>query len=381
MYQLYPRGMAPAPALPPIQMKSFHIAVVDGDGIGPEVCAATIEVIEKALPSGIAFNWQHLPAGAQNYEDTGEALPNTTLENCRQADAILLGAAGLPGVLYPDGTEAGQDVTLRFRFELDLYANVRPIHLYEGISSPLGANPKIDYVIVRENSEGLYASRGGGIQLRDDLASDSMIITRKGVERIVRKAAEVCLSRNGAPLDGKRRITICDKANVLKSFAFFRSVAVETLADYPEIEIDFALVDALSMYLVTRPSYYDVIVTENMFGDILSDLGAATIGGLGLAPSEELGETHGLFQASHGSAPDIAGKGIANPIATILSGANMLAWLAQKHKVHTLEQTAESIRNAITVSLKAGTSLTADLGGSANTADCISAIIETLSDS
>ncbi len=359
-------------------MKSFNLAVVDGDGIGPEVCAATIQVIQEALPSGITFHWEHLPAGAQNYVNAGEALPEATVEKCRRADAILLGAAGLPGVLYPDGTEAGQDVTLRLRFELDLYANIRPIRLQEGISSPLGGNPKIDYVIVRENSEGLYASRGGGIQLRDDLASDSMIITRKGVERIVRKSADVCLSRNGAPLDGKRRITICDKSNVLKSFAFFRSVAVETLTDYPEIEVDFALVDALSMYLVTRPSYYDVIVTENMFGDILSDLGAATIGGLGLAPSEELGEAHGLFQASHGSAPDIAGKGIANPIATILSGASMLEWLGRNSQLTSLAQSAKSIRDAVSSVLRNGKIRTADLGGSSNTKECVSAIIANL---
>ncbi len=361
-------------------MTSFNIAVVDGDGIGPEVCAATIEVLDKAIPSGVVLNWQHLPAGAQNYLDAGEALPDSTLDNCRKADAILLGAAGLPGVLYPDGTEAGQDVTLRLRFELDLYANIRPIQLQEGIASPLGNDPLINYVIVRENSEGLYASRGAGIQLRDDMASDSMIITRKGVERIVRKAAEVCMSRNGAPLDGKRRITICDKSNVLKSFAFFRSVAVKALEDYPEIEIDFALVDALSMYLVTRPSYYDVIVTENMFGDILSDLGAATIGGLGLAPSEELGEQHGLFQASHGSAPGIAGKGIANPIATILSGANMLEWLGKNDQLTSLERSAQNIRNAVHHSLKAGTSLTTDLGGSSSTTDCVTAIIENLNE-
>lgn len=359
-------------------MKSFNIAVVDGDGIGPEVCAATIQVIEASLPNDVELNWQHLPAGAQNYLDTGEALPDSTLECCQQADAILLGAAGLPGVLYPDGTEAGQDVTLRLRFELDLYANIRPIQLQDGVSGPLANDPIIDYVIVRENSEGLYASRGAGIQLRDDMASDSMIVTRKGVERIVRKAAEVCLFRNGAPLDGKHRVTICDKSNVLKSFAFFRSVAVETLSEYSEIEVDFALVDALSMYLVTRPSYYDVIVTENMFGDILSDLGAATIGGLGLAPSEEIGINQGLFQASHGSAPDIAGKGIANPIATILSGANLLDWLALKNDARSLNDSAQHIRHAVSASLSSGKSKTTDLGGSANTKDCVSAIISEL---
>ncbi|NKB69019.1 MAG: isocitrate/isopropylmalate dehydrogenase family protein [Candidatus Latescibacteria bacterium] len=356
-------------------MKTFNIAVVNGDGIGPEVCAATIEVINAALGDARSCSFEHAPAGAQNYLDTGISLPDSTIEQCRAADAILLGAAGLPNVLYADGTEAGQDTTLQLRFALDLYANIRPIKLYDGVSTPLQGRPLIDYVIMRENSEGLYASRGGGIALRGEVASDTMVITRRGVARIVRRAAELSMGRKGAPADGKHRVTICDKANVLRSFAFFRSVADETLREFPEVEVDYALVDALSMYLITRPSYYDVIVTENMFGDIISDLGAATVGGLGMADSAEIGDHHALFQASHGSAPDIAGKGIANPVATILSGASMLLWLGDRHGDLHLADRGAAIKQAVEAVLRQGETLTGDLGGSASTKECVEAIV------
>ncbi|MDA0345796.1 MAG: isocitrate/isopropylmalate dehydrogenase family protein [Verrucomicrobia bacterium] len=359
-------------------MKSYHIAVVPGDGIGPEVCQATIQVIRDALPAGCQMVFKDHPAGANHFLKTGIALPDTTIEACRNAHAILLGAAGLPNVLYNDGTEAGQDTTLKLRFELDLYANIRPIKLYDGINGPLKGDPKIDYVIVRENTEGLYASRGKGIVEAGVRASDTMEITRKGVERIVRKAAEICMIRNGAPVDGKHRVTICDKSNVLRSFAFFRAVADEVLADYPEIEVDYALVDALTMYLVTRPSYYDVIVSENLLGDIISDLGAATIGGLGIADSSEIGDHHALFQASHGSAPDIAGKNLANPIATILSGASMLEWLSLQNNDPALTSAALNIRKAIAEILHEGSTITSDLGGTAGTDEFVNAVCEKL---
>ena len=359
-------------------MSSYNIAVVPGDGIGPEVCQATINVIQTALDRDL-LNFTYYPAGATHYQETGVALPSSTVEGCRNADAILLGAAGLPGVLYEDGTEAGQDTTLKLRFELDLYANIRPIKLYDGIQSPLKGDPKIDYVIVRENTEGLYASRGKGIVETGIRATDTMEITRKGVERIVRQAAELCMQRNGAPADGKHRVTICDKSNVLRSFAFFREVANQVLADYPDIEIDYALIDALSMYLVTQPEYYDVIVCENLLGDILSDLGAATIGGLGMADSSEIGDQHALFQASHGSAPDIAGQNLANPTATILSGASMLEWLGRNHQDPSLLKTATKIRAAVIDILRDDELKTKDLGGSSGTNEFVEAICKLIS--
>jgi len=359
-------------------MKSYKVAAVPGDGIGPEVCEATIKVVQAALSPAHQIEFIDYPAGAKTYTDTGVAFPESTMEGCRSADAILHGASGVPGVLYPDGTEAGQDFCLKLRFALDLYANVRPIRLYDGVESPLKGKTEIDYVIVRENTEGIYSARGGGNLLRSEVATDTMVITRNGVERIVRFAAELARQRNGAPRDGKRRVTICDKANVLRSFAFFRKVAEETLEQYPGIEVDYALVDAATVHLIERPEHYDVIVCENLIGDIISDLGAATVGGMGMSVSAEIGVNNGFFQASHGSAPELAGKGIANPVATVLSGANMLEWLGQRHADEPLTAAAGRIRQAVEMVLRERRAPTRDLGGEASTADCTGAIIQAL---
>ena len=359
----------------------YKIAVIGGDGIGPEVCDAAVQVLKETLGNQRALDCLDLNAGADCYTNTGVAFPDETLEGCRQADAVLHGAAGLPGVLYPDGTEAGQDFTLQLRMALDLYANVRPIRLYEGVNSPLKGYQAddINYVIVRENTEGLYASRGGGVVLGDDVATDTLMITRKGVERIVRHAAELARTRNGAPADGKRRVTIVDKSNVLRSFAFFRKVASEVMEDYPDIEVEYALTDAMSIYMIERPDTFDVVVTENFVGDLLSDLGAATVGGMGMAAAAEIGDAYGYFQASHGTAPDIAGKGIANPVATILSAAEMLEWLGNKHSDSFMVTSAERVRAATSRALKSGKALTQDVGGKAGTGECVDAICEELS--
>nr|WP_323783176.1 isocitrate/isopropylmalate dehydrogenase family protein [Amylibacter sp.] len=359
---------------------SYEIAVVHGDGIGPEICAVSIEVLKAALgPDLLCF--AEYPAGASHFLKTGESLPEETRHACAQADAILHGAAGLPGVVHPDGTEVGVDFSLRTRFELDLFANIRPIRLYEGVESALSrAKPgSIDYVIVRENSEGLYAARGAGSLLRGDVAVDTLVQTRAGIERIVHKAFRLAQASNGAPEDGVRRVTCCDKANVLRSYAFFRSVFDEVAQNYPDIETEYAIVDAMSMYLVQRPEHYNVIVTENMFGDILSDLAAATIGGLGMAPSGEVGEENGLFQPSHGSAPDIAGKGIANPYGMVLSAASMLDWLADRHSDPRLSLAAERIRQ-VSVGALAGGCLTSDLGGSASTTEVARQLCDSLAE-
>jgi len=257
---------------------------------------------------------------------------------------------------------------------------VRPIKLYDGVTSALrNFGPgSIDYVIVRENTEGLYASRGGGVVLGDDVATDILMITKKGVERIVRCAAELAQTRNGAPRDGKKRVTIVDKSNVLRSFALFRKIADQVMENYPDIEVDYALTDAMSVYMIERPDTFDVVVTENFVGDLLSDLGAATVGGMGMSAAAELGDDHGYFQASHGTAPDIAGKGIANPVATILSGACMLEWLGQKHDDAYMRACAEDIRRATSSALVSGAAKTMDVGGTARTVDCVEAIIKEL---
>ncbi|NQV99890.1 MAG: isocitrate/isopropylmalate dehydrogenase family protein [Rhodospirillales bacterium] len=359
---------------------AYNLTIVGGDGIGPEVCQAALDVVKAAVGSARTLTCSDFEAGADCYTRTGIAFPKETLEACRSAHAILHGAAGLPGVLYADGTEAGQDFTLQLRNELDLYANVRPIKLYAGVTSALRRfEPgSIDYVIVRENTEGLYASRGGGVVLGDEVATDLMVITRKGVERIVRYAAELARTRNGAPSDGVKRVTIVDKSNVLRSFAFFRKVADEVMADYPDIETDYALTDAMSVYMIERPDTFDVVVSENFVGDLLSDLGAATVGGMGMSAAAELGDGHGYFQASHGTAPDIAGKGIANPVATILSGACMLEWLGHRHDDDYLITCAENIRRATSAALISGAARTRDVGGEARTADCVEAICKAL---
>lgn len=356
---------------------TYRIAVVHGDGIGPEVGRAAVAVLQAGVQAG-TLEFVEYPAGADHFLATGDSFPASSFEGCRTADAILHGAAGIPGVVHPDGTEAGLDFTLTLRFKLDLFANVRPIKLYNGVPSPLGRPGLIDYVIVRENSEGLYAARGAGALLREEVAVDTLVQTRKGIERVVRFAFELARTRNGSPKDGRRRVTCCDKANVLRTYAFFRAVFDEVAKDYPDIESEHVLVDAMTVHLVNRPSHFDVIVTENMFGDIISDLGAATVGGMGVAPSEEVGDGIGLFQASHGSAPDIAGKGLANPYGTILASVLMLRRLDQRHRDGRLRLGADRIEAAVRGGLEDPALRTRDIGGLATTGQVVDALLKLL---
>lgn len=356
---------------------TYTIAVVHGDGIGPEVARAAVAVLQAGVQAG-TLRFVDYPAGADHFLKTGDSFPAASFEGCRTADAILHGAAGIPGVVHPDGTEAGLDFTLTLRFKLDLFANVRPIKLYKGVPSPLGRPGPIDYVIVRENSEGLYAARGAGALLREEVAVDTLVQTRKGVERIVRFAFELARTRNGSPKDGRRRVTCCDKANVLRTYAFFRAVFDEVAKEYPDIEAEHVLVDAMTVHLVNKPSHFDVIVTENMFGDIISDLGAATVGGMGMAPSEEVGDGIGFFQASHGSAPDIAGKGLANPYGTILASILMLRRLDQRHRDSRLRLGADRIEAAVCAGLEDPALRTRDIGGVAPTNQVVDALLKRL---
>lgn len=356
---------------------SYKIAVVHGDGIGPEVARAAVAVLQAGVQTG-TLHFVEYPAGATHFLETGDSFPATSFEGCRGADAILHGAAGIPGVVHPDGTEAGLDFTLSLRFKLDLYANVRPIRLYKGVPSPLGHPGSIDYVIVRENSEGLYAARGAGALLREEVAVDTLVQTRKGIERIVRFAFDLARSRNGSPKDGRRRVTCCDKANVLRTYAFFRSVFDEVAKDYPDIEAEHVLVDAMTVHLVNKPSHFDVIVTENMFGDIISDLGAATVGGMGMSPSEEVGDGIGFFQASHGSAPDIAGKGLANPYGTILAAILMLRRLDRRYRDDRLRLGADRMEAAVCAGLEDAALRTRDIGGNATTSQVVDALLKLL---
>jgi 3-isopropylmalate dehydrogenase len=345
--------------------KEFHIAVLPGDGIGVDVTVEAVRVLQ-ALHLPLRFT-QH-ESGADCYRKTGTDLPADTLDACRGADAIFVGAMGHPDVRKPDGTECAPQVALREIF--DLYAGVRPCRLYAGAKCPLAdVKPgQLDLVILREQSEGLFASRQGGIVLRDEVATDTLIATRPGVRRVCAFAFR--LARERRRLAGRpKKVTCVDKANIFKSYAFFRRVFDEVAAEHPDIAAERTYIDAQALFLVQRPERYDVLVTENMFGDILSDLAAGLIGGMGMAPSADIGDEHAVFQPAHGTAPDIAGQGIANPIAAILSAGLMLDWLGRRHAQEGLVTAAGRIERAVTEVLGEGKVLPVDQGGGGTTGE------------
>lgn len=355
-------------------MTTYRVAIVAGDGIGPEVVDAAVQVLEAGLrlEHGFALEFLDAPAGAGTYLRTGEALPASTLETCREADAILLGACGLPDVRYPDGTEIIPQVSLRIA--LDLYAGIRPARNLPGVPPTLAGGPGIDLVIVRESTEGIFASLGGGVVLGDQLATDTQVITRRGTERVVRAAFELA-RRRARP---RPKVTCVDKANILRSFAFFRKVFDEVAAAYPEVEADHLYVDAAALELVRHPGRFDVIVTENLLGDILSDLSAGLIGGMGMAPSADLGDRHAVFQPCHGTAPDIAGQGLANPIAAILSAAMMLDHLSLTRADPAPARLARRIEAAVADALESDRARTRDIGGRASTGQATDSILSRL---
>jgi 3-isopropylmalate dehydrogenase len=371
-----------------MHQKKFKIAVLPGDGIGPEVIGEAVKVLTAVSEASDAvdLHFEHYPGGAGHYRETGVVLDDAVYEACQASDAILFGAAGYYDVRMPDGTEVEGALVFRLRFGLNLYAGVRPIKYYEGVKTPLVKElvEGVDYVLIRESTEGLYASWGGGAKVRDELVSDTSVITRAGTERVTDFAYQLARQRRGRPLDGKRMVSCVDKSNVLASYAFFRKIFDEVGERYPEISKHHLYVDAAALELIRHPRMFDVIVTENMFGDILSDLMAATIGGMGLAPSGDIGDKHGLFQPAHGTAPDIAGKNVANPIATILSAKLMLEWLAGKENEVSakgaLEGGAKAIDAAVKGLLKDSDTITPDLGGKASTTDMGSAVAAYLRD-
>lgn len=359
-------------------MSTYKISVLPGDGIGPEVTAEAVKVLREVEKKyDFVLEMEFFDAGAERFLKTGITMPEDTFNHCKAADAILMGAVGLPEARHPDGREVNGDVIFRLRFDLDLYAGVRPVKLYEGVTSPLRDVSKgIDYVIVRENVEGLYASRTGGCNVRGEVATDTIIMTRTGVTRIVEYAFKLAEKRNGRPVDGKSVVTCVDKANVLSSYAYFRSIYDEVASGYPNIHRDYAYVDAMTLYQVLSPHNYDVVVGENMFADIISDLSSATVGGLGMAPSGDIGDQHALFQPSHGTAPSIAGKNMANPIAMVLSSKMMLSWLGEKHGEERLITAGEEIEDAVKFVLKEGIYLTRDIGGKAGTSQVGDALVQ-----
>lgn len=362
-------------------MGRYRIAVLPGDGIGPEVMDAALHVLHRLAEQStdLEFEFTSHAAGAAHYRDQGEALPAAVLEDCRKADAILLSAIGLPDVRKPDGTEPQPDMMVGLRRALKLSAAVRPIKAFPGVPSVLrDVGEGIDFVIVRENLEGLFASYGGGTLVDDAVATETLVITRAGTQRVCEYAFRLAQRRGGRPLDGQQRVTCVDKANIFRSFAFFRKVFHEVAAGWPEIASDAVYVDAMSLYMLLQPEAFDVLVMENQFGDILSDLGAGLVGGLGMAPSAEIGDRHALFQPSHGSAPQLAGLNAANPIAMILSSAMMLDWLGDRHGDAAAREGACVIERAVERALSLPDGKTADLGGTASTTDVAECIARQL---
>jgi 3-isopropylmalate dehydrogenase len=351
----------------------MDIMVMEGDGIGPEIMKSSLKILE-ALRENFALKVTPVSydIGARSVNE-GKWDLQKILDEAQHFRAILKAPMGDPKLVGESGTEKALDIILGLRFSFDMFANVRPVRLLPGITSILrdinGEN-SIDYTIVRENSEGLYSSHFGGMVLRNSVAVDNQLITREGTERISKMAFELAKNSKGAPSNGKRSVICVDKSNVLKSFAFFRKVFDEVAGDYSDIDIRHIYGDAMTQYMLFHPGDLNVMVTENMFGDILSDLGAATVGGLGFAYSANLSNEKGMFEPVHGSAVDIAGKSIANPIAMILSMLMMLEWSGFKKYRETVESAMFSaIRNG---------ARTPDMGGSMKTEEFTEAILKEL---
>ena len=350
--------------------RSRRIVVIRGDGIGPELVDAALLVLAAAQEAlGFRLELDLREGGAGLYRASGASLAPGTLEAIKTADAAMKGPVGLPEVRLPDGTEAGLLGGV-LRMGLDAYANVRPVRLLPGVEAPLKAKPgEIDYVIVRENTEGLYLSRGKGVG-NDRAMADTLLVTRAGVERIARYAFELARRRGRA-----KRVACVDKANVLASLAFFRRVFDEVGEAYPDVVREYLYADAAAQALVLAPQRFDVLVMENFLGDILSDLGGATVGGIGLCPSGNIGDRHAYFEPIHGSAPDLAGKDKANPVSQVLCAAMMLEHLGEA-------DAAALVRRAVDTALGEG-KLVIDRvgrpeGGTRRAAETLAAAVRTL---
>jgi len=342
-------------------VKRYSVAVIAGDGIGREVIAAALPVLDAAAKKhGCVLDWEQLPYSAEHYLKTKETLPDAAFRHLKDdVDAIFLGALGDPRV---PGNEHARDILLGLRFRLDLYVNFRPVTLLHPDLTPLRTTKPIDFVIFRENTEGVYLGRGR--TTGDEYVAEE-VNTGKGVERIIRAAFV------WAKAHGKTRVTMSDKSNAVPAHKVwqekFKAIAVE----YSGVTAEHRYVDALAMEMVREPERFQVIVTNNLYGDILSDLGAGLVGGLGLAASANLHPGRaGLFEPVHGSAPPLAGKGVANPMAAVLAGALMLEQLGHAEAARDLEK-------AVKETLAAGVR-TPDIGGTATTSQAASAIAQRL---
>lgn len=349
----------------------MKIAVIPGDGIGKEVIPAGLRVLAHlAKKFNFSYTTTDYPFGAEHYLDTGITLPDSALKEIAAHDAILFGAVGADprgSARIPQGL-IEQDILLKMRFELDQYINLRPTRLLPGVPTPLANQTNFDFIIVRENTEGLYCGQGGFLYKNTphEVANQIEVTTRRGVERVIRYSFEYAKQFN------RKKVTLVAKTNVLRyAHNLWIRAFEEIKKDYPSITTDYHHVDACTMYMVTKPTSYDVIVTTNMFGDIITDLGAAIQGGMGMAASGNINPTRqaaSMFEPVHGSAPDIAGKGFANPIATFLSVAMMLDFLDQK-------RAAEAVNSAVAKLVLDKKNHPRDLGGTAGTSEVTDAML------
>ena len=360
----------------------YNIALISGDGVGPEIIREGKKVIDTVSNKfNLNINWNGFPFGSENYLKTGELLPDSALNEIKDMDAIYFGAVGDPRV-KPGILE--KEILLKIRFYFDQYINLRPIKLYKGVNCPLKdkTTEDINFYVVRENTEDFYIGTGGhfkgkenidhlevkrklfqtkirvefSLEKEEELAYQIGLVSRPGAKRVIKYAFDL------AEKKGMKRVTSVDKANVLTNiYGLWREVFEEISTQYKNIETEFNFVDAITMYFIQKPEWFKVVVTPNMFGDIITDLGAMIQGGLGVAVGGNINpEGVSMFEPVHGSAPNIAGKNIANPIATILSGAMMLDHLGEV-------KAAQAIENAVETTLSEGKIKTCDLGGNSST--------------
>ncbi|HYL80392.1 MAG TPA: isocitrate/isopropylmalate dehydrogenase family protein [Candidatus Acidoferrum sp.] len=352
---------------------SYRLGVLAGDGIGPEIVEATLRVLEalQQRDSRLRFGWLPLPIGWEAIRTMGTATPESTVEALEKCDAWILGPHDSASYPAAEREKLNPSGTLRHHF--DLYANIRPARAYPGLPA---ASPKMDLVVVRENTEGLYTDRNmawgiGEFMPTPDVALTVGKITRQGSERIARTAFALARQR-------RRKVAIVHKANVIrKAYGLFLETCREVGREFPEVAIEDYHIDAMAALLVRRGADFDVVLTTNMFGDILSDLTGELAGSLGMAPSVNAGAGRAMAQAAHGSAPDIAGKGIANPVGLILSAAMLLTWLAGERQDAAAAEAGQAIEQAVAKTLEAGPR-TRDLGGTAGTQEFTSAILRHL---
>jgi 3-isopropylmalate dehydrogenase len=354
----------------------YDVVLLPGDGIGREVMREGRKILDEvAARTNARFDMTEIPCGGQYYLEHGRDWPEGSEARCEKADVIFLGAVGWPSpsgrgpVTMEGGKMAGWSPVIGNRGRLNLYANIRPVKLLPGVQQRVHGKHlqvwepgKVDIVFLRENTEGLY-SGVGGITSNRNTAIDTRVITRSASERIIRKAFEVARTRKGAPKDGKKRVTCIAKDNVLKGCQLFVEIFANVGAEYPDIEKDFAIVDAFTQWLIGQPEFYDVCVTTNMFGDIVTDLASVLQGGMGLAVGCNVGEEHAMFEPIHGSAPKHAGKDRANPMATILSVAEGLKWLGTRKSDTVLVKAGGAVEDAVAAVIKEGKTLTYDLVG------------------